>query len=313
MNPHTLTTILSYAEPFLATFLLWYFMRRLLPSRLNNVGLVSLALIYTLWYNLRSIELFGTNYHFWMNIFINALTWGTIIFLYKGKFYRKLLIWWYFELTKATCQAIAYVPFMLYRGLGAEWVTVIAAVDGGALPKLLHTLLYLALFLLLGFLSLPIWRHILLQKLSPYYLIIIAFPLGQMYFMSDVVRPNMGDWFFGIAYAFVGDVEAAYSLLSLGGLSVSIAASAALLAYVFSYEKKAAAEATLRAANHEMALDHTEYQAMAQTRADMEKICHDFNNQLTSILQLARMGEDEAVKEMLAELKSEIADERLGR
>jgi uncharacterized membrane protein len=309
MNPNTAYTLLSYAESFLASLLLWHFLRRLLPSRLNNIGLICLALVFTLWYNLRSVDLFGTSYHFWMNMFGNALTISSIAFLYKGRFWRKLIIWWYFELTKATCQAVAYVPLMLYqlhRGLGGEWAPVIATVEGEALPKLLHTLLYLALFLLFGFLSLPIWRRILLQKLSPYYLIIIAFPLGQMYFLCDVIRPNMGDWFFGIAYAMVGDVARAYDILSLGGLSVSIAASTALLYYVFRYEKRAAAATALREANHELELDQTQYRAMEQAREEMEKICHDFNNHLASILQLVRSGEDEAAREMLAELKEEI-------
>jgi len=91
--------ILSFAEPFFHTFILYYLMRKLMPNRLNIYVLIIIAILYALWFNIRTSELYGTNYHLIMNFLANGLTYFIVIFLFKGKLWKKLIVWWYFDLS----------------------------------------------------------------------------------------------------------------------------------------------------------------------------------------------------------------------
>jgi hypothetical protein len=301
--------VLSLAEPFCYAFIVYYFMYRLLPNRLNMGALVALALVYSLWFNLRTPELFGTRYHFGMNIFINVFTYFIIIFLFRGKFWRKLIVWWYFDIIKTMCQAVSYVPILLYhvhRGFGGEWARVVSSAESDALPGFFHMIVFIPLCLLLGFLSLTIWRRIIMQKFQPFYLLFIALPMGQLYALVRVIHPNMGDWFFGILSIFVDDVTTSYNILSLFGISVGLVASAATLYYVISYDRRTAVEAELREVKRVMELEQVRYGEMERRSEEFAKIRHDFNNRLASVVRLAGAGEADTAREMLAAMSEEI-------
>ncbi|MDR1615397.1 MAG: hypothetical protein LBR98_00015 [Syntrophomonadaceae bacterium] len=303
--------ILSFVEPFLSSFTIYFFMRKLLPTRLNFYALFTLSFIYALWFNLRTPDLLGTAYHFGMNMFINAFTYFIIIFLFQGKFWRKLIVWWYFDIIKTMCQAVAYVPILLYyvdRGFGSEWIHVVTSVESGTALRFVFIFTFISLFLLLGFLSLTIWRRILMRKFHPFYLLFIALPMGFKYSLAHVIPPNMGDWFLGIASIFVDDVSIAYNILSLFGISISLVASTAVLYYVLSYDKRAAIEAELGEAKRMMELEQARYSEMEQRSEELAKIRHDFNNQLASIVQLVHTGEDNAARDMIHALSLEIAE-----
>ena len=301
--------ILSFATPFISAFLIHYLMCKVLPNRLNIYGLLVIALIYTLWYNLRFPDLFGTGYHMFMTIFANLSTGFIVIFLFKGPFWKKFLVWWYFEIIKTLCQAVAYVPILLLRGnydFGGEWAKVVASVGTDPLMKSLHTTVFISLFILFGFLSLAIWRRILMKKFDPFYILVFALPLGQVYSLSNVIHPNMGDWVFGVLHSIVDDVWTAYNMLSLFGLSMSLAASIAILVYILSYDKKAEIEAELFEARREMELEQAKFKETEERRDELEKVRHDFNNQLSSIIQLVRVGEDSDAQDIISALTNEL-------
>lgn len=301
--------MLSLAVPFVSAFFIYFFMRKLLQTRLNLFALLGMALVYTLWYNLRSPDLFGTGYHLFMNIFINVWQYFIIIFLFKGKFWKKLIVWWYFDIVKTMCQAAAYVPVLLYhtgRGTGSEWAQVLLSVETDVAVKLLHTAAFLPLFVLMGYLSLAIWRRILMQKFYPFYLLFIALPMGLRYSFARVIRPNMGDMYLVLLVGLGADTETAYYILSLYGIAVAIAASVAILYYILSDDKRTAIEAELREAKRVMEREQAQYSEMERRSEELERIRHDFNNQLSSIIQLVHAGEDGTAREIVGELTYEI-------
>ena len=304
----TANLIMSFAIPFISSFIIHYLMCKLLPNRLSIFGLLALSLIYTLWYNLRSPDLLGTSYHLFMNIFINAFTYSIVIFLFKGKFFKKLIVWWYFDIIKTMCQTVAYVPVLLmhsHSGTGGQWVQVLSSVETDALMKFVHMGVFIPLFLLLGFLSLSIWRNILMRKFHPFYLLFFALPMGIKYSLSNVFRPGMGDWFLGILINFA-DLETSYNILSLFGIFVGLSAIITILYYILSYDKRAAIEAELAVARRVVEIEQARHSETAMQSEELAKIRHDFNNQLASIIQLVRAGEDGAARDIISELMNEI-------
>jgi hypothetical protein len=296
---------LSLAEPFAVSFILYCFMRKLLPSRLNFPSLIAMALFYTLLAGLNVQDVFGTGYHFWMSLIINAWTYFILLILFSGKFLKKLLVWFYFDMLRMMCQAAASIS-IAGRGFHGDWVRLTTSAKADAPQKLIHMTAYILLFLLLGFLSLSIWRRIIMEKFQPFYLLVIALPMGLRYSLALVITPHMGDWFFGILIGFGMDAAAAYRVLALFGIALGLAADAALLYYVLSYDKRAAIEAELREAGHIMELERKRYREIERRAEEMAKLRHDFNNQLASISHLVRTGEAGAAREMILALSEEI-------
>jgi len=172
--------------------------------------------------------------------------------------------------------------------------------------QLIHLLVSFALFLLLGFLSLGLWRRLLLEKFQPFHLLLIALPIGQRYALSQVLNPSTGSIFFSTTYFFVGDAEISYHILSILGVAVMLISSIVLFAYVLSYEKRTAIEAELMETKRVMELEQAHYLEIERQSEEMAKIRHDFNIQLTSIIQLVRAGEDTSAQEMISDLSKEL-------
>ena len=293
--------LLNFAMFFAFAFIMYYLMYKLLPSRLNILGLIAIAVVFSLWNNLRSATFLGTNYHLWMNIFINAFTQFIILFLFKEKIWKKYIVWWYFELLRVMCEAVSHTPVVYIETINASAVSVQR--DPGL--RLLFLVTFISLFFLIGSLSVKIWRNILMRKFHPYYLFFIALPMGQRYALSRIMRPSMGDWYFGILINFV-ERETAYDILAIAGTITCLIASAAMLYYVTANEKRAAIEAELREAKREMELEQARYSETEQRGEALAKIRHDFNNQLASIIQLVRVGEDGTARDIISALTNEI-------
>ena len=314
---HEMDILLLFAvvcKFFFHALLVYYFMYKLLPNRLNIYTLIILSLIYTLWSCLNwgssygTTDNFGTAYHFWMNMFINAWTYFVVLFLFRGKLFKRLLVWWYFDVTKTMCEVVAYAPVMLYhayKGLGNDWAQIVMSVESDTAQKLLHMSVTIPLFLLLGYLSLAIWRGILMRKFQPFYIFLLALPLGVKYSLSSVFHPAMGDWFLGILINFT-DIESSYYILSLFGIFVGIVASIAVFYYILSQDKRAAIEAELMEAKRLAELEHARYSEVEKRSEELAKLRHDFNNQLASIVQLVRAGEDSTAQEIISALDNEI-------
>jgi sensor histidine kinase regulating citrate/malate metabolism len=58
-----------------------------------------------------------------------------------------------------------------------------------------------------------------------------------------------------------------------------------------------------------MELEQARYGEVEKRSEELAKIRHDFNNQLASIIQLVRTGEDGAAQEMISALTNEINGE----
>lgn len=304
--PHLLV---SFSGPFFSFMIGYYFMHKLLPNRLNIFSLSALSLVYVLWYHLRVPDLLGTRYHLWMTIFVNALTFFILIFLFHGKLWRKLIIWWYFDVIKTMCEAVSYVPILLYYAdsdFRSEWAEIVSSVESSTLLKLIYVSVFLSFFLLLGFLSLKVWRRVLLQRFQPFYLLFLALPLGQRFALSNVIHPNMGNPLFSIFISFASDVTELYYGLSLLGVFICIVVDAAILYYAVSLYKKAAIETELHETKRVMELEQVRYMELEQRSEELAKIRHDFNNQLASVTQLVRTGDKASAQELIDALSKEI-------
>lgn len=309
LEKDVLSLLVAFGKPFIFAMMEYYFMRKLLPNRINKYGLIALSFVYALWVNLRDPALLGTAYHLGMNIFINAFTYFIIIFLFQGKLWRKVIVWWYFDVIKTLCEAVSYVPILLYqanRGFSGEWAWIASSVESNAMLSLLYMSVFLTLFLVLCFLSLTIWRKILMQKFHPFYLLFIALPMGIRYSLARVFRPSMGDSYLVILIRFIPDLETCYYILSLYGIFICLVADIAILYYVLSYDKRAAVEAELREAKRVMELEQARYSEVEKRSEEMAKIRHDFNNQLASIVHLISVGEDGTAGEIISSLTNEL-------
>jgi len=303
-----LNLIVSFCRPFFATLLGYYFMRKLLPNRLKLYMLIIISLFYALWFNLRIPALYGTSYHLWMNIIVNALTFAILIFLFEEKFWKRFIVYWYFQIIELMCETIAFVPvftYYNYRGNPGSWSGIATLMETNVMLRLAYTIVVILLFLAMGILSLRIWRRVLLRRFHPFYLLFVALPIGQMYSLSKVVNPGMGDWFFGITFMLVADVELAYSILSVLGAIACLGASIALFYYIISQDKRTAIEAEIKETRRRLELEQSRYREIERQSEDMAKLRHDFNNQLASILQLIRVGQDGAAREMIDALSEE--------
>lgn len=307
--------LVSFSTPFFSFMLGYYFMKKLLPNRLNFFVLGILSFIYALWYHLRAPDLLGTRYNLFMTIFVNAMTYFILVFLFKGKLWRKVLVWWYFDVFKTMCEAIAYVPILLYLSSGGtreSWVEVVAAVNAGAALKLVYTLLLLSTFYMLGVFSLKVWRKVLLERFELFYLLFLALPLGLRFALSNVIHPNMGNPFFSIFIYFMPDKTRVYQLFSLTGILVCLLADAAILFYAISLYKKSEIDAQIQETARIMEREQARYREIEQRSDALAKIRHDFNNQLSTIAQLARLGDDGAALGLIDALAKEIQDTDAG-
>lgn len=303
------TFLISLCGPFFSTVIIYYFMCKLLPNRLNLYGLIAISLVYSMWFNLRDPALLGTAYHLWMNIFINLWTPFILVFLFQGKFWRRVIVYWYFDIIKVICEAMAFIPIMLYQarhGFHGQWAWIVSSTETSVMAKLVYTLTYLSIFLMISSFSLKIWRRILLKKFQPFYLLFILLPMGQMFSLALLIRPNMGNLLFGILLNFAPDTETLYRFLALFGILLCLVADIALLAYTISHEKKASLEEELHEIRYVTELEQAHYQELEQRRDELAKLRHDFNNQLAAISHLARSGDEGAAQALIESLSREI-------
>ena len=310
LDKDAIELFLQLSRPFFASFITYYFLYKLLPNRLNIFSLIGMSLIYAAWANLRSSELYGTNYHLWMNMFINLFSFFIIFFLFKGPFWRKYIMAYFFEIIKVICETMAFIPiFVTYtlRGYSGGWPQMLSYMEAGSILQLVYTAAVIALFALLGSMTARIWRMLPIGKFHPFYLLFAALPIGQMYSLSNVVHPGMGDWFFGITYMLVDDAELSYSILSLFGAAVCLAVSITMFCYILTHEKRMAVETELRETKRVLELERSRFNDIERQSEELMKIRHDFNNQLASIARLVRIGKDNAAQDLIDALSEEIA------
>jgi hypothetical protein len=254
---------------------------------------------------------YGTSYHFWFNVFTNGITYFVILFLFKGQLWKKAMVYWYYVILRILCKTLGLVPIFMYYFDDNYNNVLLGTASYAQLSfevQLIHLLISFALFLLLGFLSIGLWRRLMLEKFHPFYLLLIALPIGKRYALSQMLPPSTGSIFFSITYYFIGDSEMSYHILSLLGIAVTLVASVILFAYIISHEQKAAIEAEFMETKRIMELEQTHYLEIERQSEKMTTIRHDFNTQLASIIQLVRTGEAISAQEMINELSKEIKE-----
>ena len=245
-------------------------------------------------------------FYFLLSSALFLLLFSVLLFLFQGKFWQRLIVYWYFDIIKVICETAAFVPILLFRGYHGEWAEILSFVESNTSLKTFYMLTFLALFLLVGFFSLKMWRRLLLKSFQPLYLLFIALPMGQIYSFALVIHPNMGDLIFGILINFTSNVGTLYYILAIFGILLCLASDLVLLVYAISQEKRTALEAELHEIRHHMALERSHYRELERRREELAKIRHDFNNQLASIGQLIRSGEKNAAQNLIDSLEAEI-------
>lgn len=301
--------VLAFAQYFFPTFIVYWFMCKLLPNRMNMPLLIIISAVHALWFNLCRLDLVGTSYHLWMNVFINLFTFFIVVFLFKGKYWKRLMIWWFLDTIKPLCETVAFLPVLLYRaarGYPGGWLETEGAVASNVYFSLIYVSTQIILFMLLAVYSLRVWQRLLMQKFQPFYLLFILLPMGYKYALAMVIHPNMGDWLLGAISYFQADLSSVNLTFALFGILTCFVADVAILCFVLSNEKRATIEADLEESKRRLELEQARYEEVEKRSEELAKIRHDLNNQLMSVVQLVRVGENAVAGEIVEALTGEI-------
>ncbi|MCL2420472.1 MAG: GHKL domain-containing protein [Defluviitaleaceae bacterium] len=125
------------------------------------------------------------------------------------------------------------------------------------------------------------------RKFQPFYLPFLILPVGLLITT------------YSFAYSEI-------TILWVIGIFISLASNMILLIYVVSLDKKAAIEEELTETRHTMELEQQHYRKLELHRKELTDIRHDFNNQLATIGQLIRSGEEHSAQDMIHSLSKEI-------
>jgi len=149
-------------------------------------------------------------------------------------------------------------------------------------------------------LGVTIWisRTIKMRHFNPTFLLLPIFPFGQIALLGA----------FEGKYPIFGtlEVELFNHWLSYAGLALCFISDIALLIILVEQDKKLVLQEELREARHRMELEQSHYRDVEQRREELTKIRHDFNNQIASIGQLIRTGDDSSAQELIHALSEEI-------
>ncbi len=156
---------------------------------------------------------------------------------------------------------------------------------------ILYTMIAIICNILFDALVVILARTLQGRKFSPVYLPVIGITVSL--------------W--GNFYVYVSNAGALIWCICMG---LSAMAFVALLYYVTELERKQALEEELQDTRHRMALEQAHYRAVEDRQEALARIRHDFNNQLATIGQLIRQGEEEGAREMIDALAADIAATR---
>jgi len=260
------------------------FVAQILPSRLNiwQIAIVSIV---------ASATMIARHFVEWDSVFYHILSFSSfpIVFImavfYKGKLWRRLAILFYFAAIMALSDVL--VGFALMSVLDMEIADLVS--NRATIMGVLGGVATLAVYIILGSLTVLVWRSISTRRFQPFFLLFFIFPVGQFIMLLSIVFTTWTTvWLFGIL--------------------VSLVANLMLLVYTISLDKKTALEEELRETRHVMELEHSHYREIELRREELAKIRHDFNNQLATIGRLIHAGEESSAKNMISALSEEIAD-----
>jgi len=263
-----------------ATAALLIFLFHLLPNRLSIWKIVAISLGYALFVIPRLLFIDNEAAFIAINGIAFVSTLFIPIFCFRGKLPRRAVVFAFFLF-------LLFLSVAVSRAIMSTRHGALTALPTEDMLMLIQSALTTSVFILIGSLSVFLWRMIEARKVQPLFLLFFILPIGQII----------------TVYSFLFATWTAFWVL---GVLLSLAADLILLAYTVLQEKKTEAEKALREARHQMELEQFHYQEVEQRREDLTKICRDWGNQLVSVAALIRSGEESPAQELIRSLSEEI-------
>ena len=257
------------------------FTSQVLPNKLNAWKIIAISIVIGAISNVKTIFDMGTPVFVLIGIISFILiTYGIPTLFFTGKLWRRYVVFTFFSVIIISSDALS--------------TSIITAIYGNTdilltemTPLLIYSGFAFAIYILVGSVSVFVWKMIAARRFQPYYLLFFILPIGQLITLYSFMFSTWSIlWFLGVFIALIADLV--------------------LLVYTISLENKTALEEELRETRHVMELEQSHYREVEQRREELARIRHDINNQLASIGQLIRMGEEVHAQEMIADLSEEI-------
>jgi len=262
--------------------LMLYFIGKILESRPRMLWALLYLASNVVFVNVRDFFGIGSQVNAFLTIVSLSLLF-CIPLLYSGKYWHKMVFVVYFTMLFSIIESVFITVISTYYG-SIGWT---AMYREHRYILIFHAVATSITGLLLGLLSIAIWRKASMRRFQWFYLLVLSVPIGQ----------------YLTAFSFL---VAGWDYIGLIGIVICLGSSAVMLFYILSFEKREALENELREAKHQLELDYTRFCEVERLSNEMAKIRHELNNQLMTIIQLARRGEDKTAQEMIAALEEEI-------
>ena len=253
-----------------------YFLSKILPRRFSFWICVSVIAIITIIISV-VIEMFSHLPYFVLVMVNSSALLLITLYLFRGKLWGRVIAFVYFYMAARLCSAVGLAIYSIIFEAGPEEVV----------PVIVGMGVSLLLYILFGFLSVSMWRKIPAHRLQPFYMLFVVLQLSQSL----------------ISLHFSPTIPTEIMLISA---AIFLIGSAVLFFFVLSHEKNGILEAELNETRRKVELEQTRHKEFETRRDEMAKIRHDFNNQLASIIQLVRVGEDKTAQEIIDALTDEI-------
>ena len=273
----------------IVTFALLLFMSQMIQSRLNTWQTAILAVVASTAVVIRFFSEMDSLVQILL-MCVNYVIFAVIMLLfYKGRIWRRFLVLIYFAALSVLCDMMMDGIYATVLQVSFEDITIVRNEIGFVVMGVITSIV----FIILGSLSVLIWRIISARRFKPFFLLFFVLPVGQLI----------------TAYSYYSYIVSTSSRTEvwLVGVFINIIAILVLLVYTISQEKKTELEEELRKTRHAMELEQLHYQGIENRREELLKIRHDFNNQLASINRLIRAGEDNSAQELIKTLSDNIA------
>lgn len=212
---------------------------------------------------------------------------GYVLILFKDKIWEKILsvlLW----MIAATVSELIFCT-----GVG-EKVQEMDFLGDDPVVMMYEVLLYIINFSLLA-VVVVVWKWIKTKSIPKNMWIFLLFPASQYLMIrnlpTDMIR---------------GEMMYAYPWQALCSLLLGIAADGILFYVMFTQGEKEQIRQQLAETEKLMELEKGYYETIELHREETAKIRHDFNNQLTTALHIAKNGEGEKSVELLEQLREEI-------
>ncbi|MBQ8546932.1 MAG: sensor histidine kinase [Lachnospiraceae bacterium] len=212
---------------------------------------------------------------------------GYVLVLFKDKVWEKILSVLLWMIVATVSELILCV------GIG-EQVLELDFLGDDPVAMIYEVLMYIIHFSLLAVVAV-VWKWVKTKSIPKKIWIFLLFPISQYLmirnFPTDMIR---------------GKVTYEYPWQALCSLLLGIAADVILFYVMFTQGEKEKIKQQLAETEKLMEMEKGYYETIEIHREEMAKIRHDFNNQLTAALHIAKNGEGEKSVELLEQLREAI-------